>query len=329
MEIPYPLIIKFLNEECTPEEVQFLIAWRQESSKHESIFLELARTWDRAMQRTRTVPSKVDVWNRIQSQIDIDNDIFSSYSKRTLVQVTIFAASVALLIGLFVSFLVFYRLPSMPAYAYVETPSGQKSHVILPDGTKVWLNSGSKLIYSTDYNKGERIVRLTGEAFFDVVHNSRHPFVVNVGNVGVKDLGTAFDIRAYSNDSAIEVSLLRGSVSLMSVHDQIQIGALKPNQKAVIDPLTLACSVSACNATDASIWINNEIRFDGQSTYELFKQLDRWYGVHIAVANAPQDKRYWMTLKTESLTEALQLINKISPITYTINGEEVHVKFKP
>jgi ferric-dicitrate binding protein FerR (iron transport regulator) len=331
METPYPLIIKFLNEECTPEEVQSLISWRQASPKNEDIFMELAHTWnhDHAAKNREVIPLKAKVWSLIQSRIDIDNEIFPSYSKNNLFQVGLVAASISLFVGLFISFLLFFQFPTAKTYAYVETPSGQKSHMVLPDGTKVWLNSGSKIIYSNDYNKTLRIVKLTGEAFFDVVHNSQHPFIVETGLINVEVLGTAFDVHAYGDDSTIEVSLVRGSVSVRSAIDQSQIALLQPNQKVVINKANLLCALSNCNATDESIWINNKLRFDSASPEEIFKQLNRWYGVDIAFANAPLHTRYWLTLKSESLTETLQLINKISPINYTINGEEVHVKFKP
>ena len=331
METPYPLIIKFFNEECTPEEVQTLITWRQTSPKNEAIFLELAHTWnhDHSEKDREVIPSKAKVWSLIQSRIDLDNEIFPSYSKHTLFQVAIIAASVALFVGLFVSFLLFFQFPSTKTYAYVETPSGQKSHIVLPDGTKVWLNSGSKIIYGSDYNKRQRVVKLIGEAFFDVVHNPQHPFIVKTDFVNVEDLGTAFDVHAYPNDSTLEVSLVTGSVSIKSAIDQTQIALLQPNQKVIINKANLLCALSNCNAVDESIWINNKLRFDGVSPEEMFKQLNRWYGVDITFANAPVRTRYWLTLKSESLTETLQLINKISPINYTINGEEVHVNFKP
>jgi ferric-dicitrate binding protein FerR (iron transport regulator) len=331
MEIPYPLIIKFLNEESSPEEVLSLISWRQASPKNEAIFLELAHTWnlDHAEKDRDAVASKAKVWSLIQSQIDVENEIFSSYSKHTLFQVGLIAASVSLFVGLFISFLLFFQFPSTKTYAYVETPLGQKSHMVLPDGTKVWLNSGSKISYSNDYNAKSRVVKLTGEAFFEVVHNAKHPFIVNAGLIDVKDMGTAFDVQAYPNDSTIEVSLVRGSVSVESAIDQNQIALLQPNQKIVINKANLLCVLSNCNAADESIWINNKLRFDGASPEEMFKQLNRWYGVDIAYTNAPVQTRYWLTLKSESLTETLQLINKISPINYTINGEEVRVKFKP
>jgi ferric-dicitrate binding protein FerR (iron transport regulator) len=331
METPYLLIIKFLHEECTPEEVQSLIVWRQESPNNETIFQELAYTWnhDHAKKDREVIPSKTKVWSLIQSRIDIDNEIFPSFSKRYVVTVVAMAASIALIIGLSISFALLYKLPSPISYAYVETPSGQKSHIILPDGTKVWLNSGSKIAYSSDYNKRLRTVTLIGEAFFDVVHNSQRPFIVNTGKINVKVLGTAFDVHAYPDDTSIEVSLLRGSVSVESAIDQTQIGMLRPNQKATINKSNLLCDVSDCNAADDNIWINNQLKFEGETTNKMFKQLDRWFGVDIAADNFSKDKRYWFTLKTESLNETLELINKITPICYTINGEEVHVWLKP
>jgi ferric-dicitrate binding protein FerR (iron transport regulator) len=332
METPYHLIIKFLHEKCTPEEIQALITWRQSSSKNEAIYLELLHTWnyDHCKKGTEIIPSKAKVWSHIQSHIDIDNEIFPTYSKRYIVKAITIAASIALIIGLSIPFAMRYiKLPSPISYVYVETPLGQKSHIILSDGTKVWLNSGSKIAYSSDYNKKSRMVKLTGEAFFDVVHNSQRPFIVNTGKINVKVLGTAFDVHAYPNDTSIEVSLLRGSLSVESAIDQTQIGMLHPNQKATINQSNLLCAVSDCNAANDNIWINNQLKFEGVTTDEMFKQLDRWFGVDIADINIPKDKRYWLTLKTESLTETLQLINKITPINYTINGEEVQVKFKP
>ncbi|MBB3188488.1 FecR family protein [Microbacter margulisiae] len=331
METPYALIIKFFDEECTAEEIQSLVAWRQASSNNETIFQELLHTWnhDHGNKDKDVIPAKARVWSMVQSHIDAENEIFPSYPKQTLAQVAVVAASIALVAGLFISFLLFFHMPATVTYANVETPPGQKSHMTLPDGTKVWLNSGSKIVYASDYNKKMRIIKLVGEAYFDVVHNPKCPFVVETGFVNVKDIGTAFDVEAYPNDSIINVSLVRGEARVVSAIDQSQIALLHPNQMVSINKANLFSKLTNCNAVDQSIWIRNQIRFNGTTPDEMFNQLSRWYGVNIEVADASPQMRYWLTLKTESLTETLALINKISPITYTINGEEVHVKFRP
>jgi len=333
METPLDLITKFLDEKCTPEEVQSLIEWRQASSENENVFRKMAHQWDcdHDVKENDAVLSKSKVWSNIQDRIEnLDNEFVPpSYSKQYLFQTGLVAASVALLIGAFISFVLLNHFPSRQSYTSVEAPSGQKTHILLPDGTKVWLNSESEIIYASDYGRKSRVVRLKGEAFFDVVKNPSHPFIVKSGQVDVKVLGTAFDVSAYPKESFIEVSLVRGSVSVESATDNSQLALLHPNQKVNVNKANLLCSVSDCDAVNESIWTNNQIRFDGVTSEQMFEKLNRWYGVTISAVNMPQNKRYWLILKTESLTETLQLINMITPIKYTIRGEEVSVKFRP
>jgi ferric-dicitrate binding protein FerR (iron transport regulator) len=331
METPYVLIIKFLEDIATSEEIEALMEWRQASSRNEQLFNEWLRTWNRNLQRDENavIPSKHKVWRSIQQQLDLSEDE-RSYSKRNVVQLVALAAGIALFIGFFIAFFAIYH-PMVPeTLVSVETPAGQKVHVTLPDGSKVWLNAGSTLSYSSNFNHHhERIVTLNGEAYFDVVHHPDRPFVVKTGSLNVKVLGTIFDVQTYKNDVFANVSLIRGKVCVYSEMNHKPIAVLSPNQMLTLNTLNGMSSVTSCNATDQSIWIRNELRFNGISPQEMFKQLGRWYGVTFDVANMPVKNRYWLTLKTESLTEAIQLISKITPLNYTINGEEVHVKFKP
>jgi len=238
------------------------------------------------------------------------------------------AASIALILGVVFTFFFVYKSPTPVTYAQFETPKGDKSQMILPDGTKVWLNSGSQLTYGSDYNQKTRTVQLNGEAFFDVVKNPKYPFIVKNGDVNVKVLGTAFDVSAYFEDNCISVSLLRGVVSVESAIDHSRLALLSPNEKVMVNKANLLCKVTKCDALTESIWMNNKLRFEGTSADTLFKQLNRWYGVNFIIGKTPHNTRYWLTLKSESLTETLQLINKITPIGYVIKGEEVMVSYK-
>ena len=332
MNTPYNLILKFINNECTVDEVQALIAWRQASEANETIYQELVNTWrivDPATEKI-VIPNKQKVWNKIQEQIQDTDENFEapSYSRKSIFAIVAVAASIALLVGFFFTFLFVYKSPAPVVYTHFETPKGDKSQMILPDGTKVWLNSGSQLIYGSDYNHHTRTVQLSGEAFFDVVKNPKHPFVVKTGGIDVKVLGTAFDVNAYPEETFISVSLLRGLVSILSSADQSKLALLHPNQQAIISKDNLLCKVNACDATTESIWINHKLRFDGATPDLLFHQLNRWYGVNFTIGRLPDNTRYWLTLKSESLTETLQLINKITPINYSIKGEEVTIAYK-
>lgn len=333
MDTPFELIIKFLDNTATIDEIQTLMDWRQASAQHETIFNELLSAWDgdhREKNRV-VIPSKNKVWRSIQEHIEMDcPNEERSYSRRYLYKIVGLAAGIALFIGFLTAFFLIYH-PILPeTLLSVETPPGQKVHVTLPDGSKVWLNSGSTLSYGSDLNhQNERVVFLTGEAYFDVVHHAEQPFVVKTKNMNVKVLGTVFDVQAYKNDPFAQVSLIRGKVCVYSDIDHKPIAILSPNQMVTLNVLNGSSMVTLCNAAERSIWIKNELRFEGITPKELFYQLGRWYGVNFTVANMPPKNRYWFTLKTESLTEAIQLINKITPLNYSINGEEVKVKFKP
>ena len=332
MDTPYNLILRFINNECTVDEVQELIAWRQVSSANETTYQELLKTWRIVDSSTKeiVIPNKQKVWNNIQTQIQDSEefDAVPSYSRRNIFTVASFAASIALILGIAITFLLIYKSPAPVSFARFETLKGDKSQMILPDGTKVWLNSGSQLTYGSDYNQKVRTVQLSGEAFFDVVKNPNHPFIVKSGGIDVKVLGTAFDVNAYPEDNSISVSLLRGKVSIESSADQNRLAILHPNEKAVVNKANLLCSVTSCDASTESIWINHKLRFEGTKPDTLFKQLNRWYGVNFVFNKTPRNTRYWLTLKSESLTETLQLINKITPINYSIKGEEVTIEYK-
>jgi len=333
MDTPYNLILRFFNNECTVDEVQMLMTWRQASPANETTYQELLKTWRILEPSTPEViiPNKHKVWNNIQSKIrdqEVNFDCSPTYSRKNIYTISGFAASIALILGIAFTLLLVYKSPAPISYARFETMKGDKSQMTLPDGTKVWLNSGSQLSYGSDYNQHVRTVQLSGEAFFDVVKNPNRPFIVKSGGIDVKVLGTAFDICAYPEDNNIFISLLRGRISIESPVDQNRLAILHPNEKAIINKANLLCNVTPCDATTESIWINHKLRFEGTTPDTLFKQLNRWYGVNFAFNNTPRNVRYWLTLKSESLSETLQLINKITPINYSIKGEEVTIIYK-
>ena len=103
---------------------------------------------------------------------------------------------------------------SIVTYQTLYVPAGQRAELILPDSTRVWLNAHSKLIYPVSFGKGNRQVELNGEAYFDVVHNEKQPFIVKTRQMDIQVLGTEFNVTSYSSD--FEVSLLRGCIELSS-----------------------------------------------------------------------------------------------------------------
>ena len=117
----------------------------------------------------------------------------------------------------------------------IEAQNGSRSRSVLPDGSTVWLNAGSKLYYENDFTGATREVRLEGEAFFDVVKKTDRPFIVHTSGIDIKVLGTAFNVKSYPEDKTVETTLYRGSVKVFR-HEESETGAihLKPNEKLIL-----------------------------------------------------------------------------------------------
>jgi ferric-dicitrate binding protein FerR (iron transport regulator) len=147
-----------------------------------------------------------------------------------------------------------------------------------------------------------------------------------VGDVKVLVHGTAFDVNGYGDHSELEVVLLRGHVTVVSALTDKLLADMKPNQKVIIPLREMEkCKLAACDAEVESVWRLGKLKIENENLKEIVQKMERWYGIKIQLHDVPENKRYWMTIKTESLREMLEIINRVTPITYTINGEEVSI----
>lgn len=332
-EIPYELLAKYLSQQCTSAEREEVNHWLNDDPEHPLLLKKLQRQWESIHADTSTyvIPDKVEVWGKIQNRIRNKVKQVPLYSRSLLIKVSAVAATIALAIGFSLSFLFNNQNESWQAAEFenvIISPLGQKTQIVLPDGTLVWLNSGTRLSYNYQYSTRDRVVNLEGEAFFDVKKDTQYPFIVKAGEVDVKVHGTAFNVSAYADEENIMVALLRGKVSLLSAVDQDVLTFLSPDQIATISKKNLSCLVASCDAEIESSWHHNLLKFDGIPAQEVWKKLERWYGVDITLSNVDVSRTYWFTIKTESLTELLEMINKITPIEYKLNGKEVTIRYK-
>lgn len=279
------------------------------------------------------IPDKEIVWNRIQSAIWATGRAPRRYSRAVLYRVAGIAASVALILGVSAA-LWFGQITAASENADMQrniviAPPGHKTQVILPDSTVVWLNAGSRLSYNRQYNSKARTVELEGEGCFDVRRNPELPFVVHAGAVSVEALGTTFNVKAYNDEDEVNVALIDGSVRIVAAAGRHVLATLRPNQSGIVKKDgTGRCRVINCDTELEAVWRYNKLKFENEPVAPMVKKLERWYGVHINVRNAPPERTYRLTVKTETLTELLSLINKLTPIEYEINGEEVTVRYK-
>lgn len=329
----YKLLAAYFSGEATPSEKESIDKWRNKSSENEELFHTLRKQWKGVKIDTSSyvILDKSAVWNKVQQTIRANARQIPMYTRALLVKTSGIAAAIALLMGFSIAY--FIANPSNWNAEDILTnvilaPSGQKSQLVLPDGTVVWLNSGSKLTYNSLYAFSERVVELEGEAYFDVKQNKEIPFIVKTGIVDVKVHGTAFNVNAYTDEETVSVTLERGKVSLLSSVNQELLTYLSPNQSAIVSRNDGNCQVVSCEAQAEACWHLNLLKFEGTPVREVWKKLGRWYGVNISLSDVNPESTYWFTLKTESLTELLEMINRLTPIEYELNGEEVKVRYK-
>ena len=320
------LIAKYLSGEAESNEIHSLEEWRNQSSDNEIQFQRYMETWEliHAPSINSGIPDKEIIWNKLMNKIEQSAPVM--YSRPFLYRIVGMAATLALLIGLSFSFLLSTDKVVEINEVIVKTQRGQKSEIILPDGSTVWLNGESSLTYTTDFQTSNREVHLTGEAFFDVVRGDKK-FNVNTGEIQIQVHGTAFNVDAYKKND-IEVSLLRGHVKVHELESDRLLADLAPGYKASItNPQQLAV-VTACDAEMESLWRHGILKIVDEPMAQLIEKLERWYGVNITLKGPNKGEHYWLTIKTESLTEILALIYKTTPINYAINGEEVIIEYK-
>ncbi|MDP3441331.1 MAG: FecR family protein [Ignavibacteria bacterium] len=225
-----------------------------------------------------------------------------------------------------ISLYFFYTSAGDENFYTAEAPLGQKAKVELPDGSTVWLNSGSNIRYSSNFNKKNRSIELNGEAFFEVKKNTGKPFFVLTPFLDVKVTGTRFNVNAYDDEPFIETSLLDGKVNV------ILKGASKPFQLSpgnviVYSKLSHAISTSKLDEDVATGWKDNRLIFINDDFYKLTRKIEKWYNVDV-VYNPEQFKYNKLTVKLlegEQLNRLLEIIETAVGAKCTVKENKIYI----
>ena len=326
--IPYDEIAGYIRQELSEQERHKVDMWINSSAENRKLFEQLLNEWeniyDSPEQSVRADKDKI--WSGISSHIRTSLPV-KSYTRKMLIKVAGIAAMVAIIVGVAATVFVKSTIDSAflsQSVTIIETMQGQKMQMTLPDGTKVWLNSGSKLTYAGDFNRSERIVNLEGEAFFNVTKNQTKKFKVRTSDVDIVVKGTSFDVSAYNDDREISVSLLEGKVVITDKTGKYMTD-LNPDELVIISRQNLKYTLFKDDANTYRSWTQDQLIFYNEDIYEVTKKLERWYGINIKLVNPDEKQKYTFSVKTESLRELLELFNKLTPIDYKINGKEVTI----
>ena len=219
------------------------------------------------------------------------------------------------------------KLYSEVVFMHKFTAYGERSMIILPDSSKVWLNGGSSLIYPSRFVSAERNVCLTGEAYFEVKKDNSRPFTVDVNQMKLRVLGTTFNVFSYPDNPQIVATLETGKVQI-TVANKKKPYILEPNEQLVLDSKTGDVELHNVNAPDFSVWRVPSLYFEETKLIYAFQQIERTYNVKIHVQNSHYNNQ---TIRAhfnsdETIEGIMAVIKMLIPaINYEIEGNDIFI----
>lgn len=300
------LLHTYFSGESNQEEEAQIMNWAEASPENHRQYLEERKLWNAMLihyTKKDTAPS-----------------VQSNHIQPNIWKVISVAATVATLIAMSWIYIHDFRVDrKMQA---VIVPPGQRVQLVLEDGTRVWLNSKSKLTYPASFGNDTREVTLDGEGFFEVTRNEEKPFIVKTHKYDVKVLGTTFNVYAYNTkSSSFETSLLHGSVDVISTENSNSHVLLKPHEKVTEENGIL--QKSTIDNLDRYRWKDGLICLDDEPFEDLMKKFSVYYDIQIKIEN-PTVRDYRCTGKfrqSDGVEYALKVIQKDLTFSYTRDDE--------
>ena len=209
-------------------------------------------------------------------------------------------------------------------YNTITTPKGGQYQLILPDGSKVWLNAASSLHFPTAFSGADRRVTLTGEGYFEIEKNAAKPFYVMVNNINVEVLGTHFNIMAYDNEDAVKTTLLEGSV-------KVNAGAVSktiiPGQQALLENATSGFTILNANIEETVAWKNGYFQFNNEDLRSIMRQFARWYDVEVSYEGKQKVRQFSGEVSRDvNLAQALKVL-QLSNVKFRIDNKKIVVLY--
>lgn len=330
------IIIRVIRGEATESENKAVLEWMNQSDENLKLFSELKMMWaissapDEEASEKQLLEIKSTIRNRRWSNLN-DRRFWLGFTSAASVAVVIILAG--LFSGKFVvdnSSKISYKNPEVKAVVnqmYMYTDKGVKGKVVLPDGSTVWLNSDSKLVYPDNFIGDLREVEISGEAYFEVKKDSTKPMLVKTPKgFTIRVTGTTFSIKSYENDLVSKAILYNGSIELItnSGRDKEDVVLdLKPNDCATI-AVDGTTKITRIEKTTDIAWLKGEIIFEDTPMSEVLKVIERWYGKKFEVNNKSlYNYNLNATFKNESLIQILGIIEFCTNVKFLIDEDKV------
>lgn len=331
------LIIKYLANNATASEEKFLMEWINESEENLKTFSSM-----QLLCVSQSMPNK-------RAESEVDNFLFNaiiSKGKKELkskkIAIACIAASLAVLLSANIVLLLFDKMWSKENlltyqdnvfngyYHEVYTEKGVKAYVVLPDSSKVWLNSDSRISFPDKFTGPCREVKISsGEYYFDVVRNIDTPMIVHTSmDFKIEVVGTAFNVRTYKEDKESQTTLISGSINLIKDIQngrQDEVTKLYPNDSYVVRKDKTSIIIRNSQVTSKEIaWKEGFLIFESTLMEDIITKLERWYGAKFYIKDPEVlEQRITATFQSESLIQIMEMIKFCSPIDYSLDHNTI------
>ena len=333
------LLIRFLTHTCTPEDLRSIDQWIASGKPNADWLFEMERIWSLKDELRFSDRREIEeAYNRFTLSLGKSKNakphFYSSLGKSKnakphfyIYPILKYVAAV-IIIGLLGLNLYKMVQPATVGENTVEVPKGQRASLMLSDGTKIWLNSQSKLIYPTQFSDKERNVRLEGEAFFDVAHKEHLPFVVHSPLLAIKVLGTKFNVKAYFDEKSV-VTLAEGKVEV-ETNDCKNRLTLKPNEQVSYSGSSGLALEKNINTNTVKLWMKGEGVFIQCRLDHIVRDLERKFDVKIVITDHSLSSEVFTCRfkDTATIEQVLHLLKETRRLDYLFEGEQIRI-FKP
>lgn len=314
-------ILDYFNGRLSPDEEAGLLAWLKESEANRSYFFQVKENLD---------PGKMEHPLLERSYAGLINRLFighqfrpASAGKIRKLRSSFARVAAMLVIALLAGFTVGYLVTAKPLgdspVVWFETsvPRGEKSQLLLPDGSKVWMNAESVVSYPGNFMDGNRHVKLKGEAYFEVAKQNGSAFIVETHDYDIEVTGTRFNVMAYPDFHRTETTLIDGRIGIRKGKQTIDV---KPGQTVTLKENQFL--LEKTDAAKAATWKDGIFDFDEITFEELVMRLERWYDVDMEIINPGLNKMSYSGVfkNEETIDEVLTTLQVAIPFHYTRNG---------
>ena len=321
------LIARCISGNASEEETNTLHNWLEKSPENKIHYQKSVEAWEKShvwLSDSAVKQDKYELQNRLTSQL-------AQQIKQTKRVSFIYKVAAILVIPITFAISYYFFEQSSSVNEQMQTcqitsPKGHVSKCILPDGSEVWINTNSSIIYHThSFNKKVREVELIGEAYFEVAKNKQKPFTVKTEIANIHVTGTSFNVKAYPGSKAFETVLSEGSVQMQLNAGNQQITSLSPGEKVSYLMGEKNITVEKVDADFYTSWRNGEILFKDATLNDLINELERIYDIrfHLKDPSLGEFRFRGMFSYNSNLIEALEKIKRTAGINYYIENKEV------